>query len=95
MSKKRTKKQKLKATKRRKQSLSLVLEDDQAAQTIRDRAPALKLKKLKLAPIKEPSVAEVDLFRYDRKLIYRDLIKSLLITLLFFALLWIIYLSIK
>jgi len=89
MSKKRTRKQKLKATKRRKRLSTPVVPTDPAVQ--QDLSPL----KLRLTQTKDEPVAEPNLFRYDKRLIYKDLIKSLLITILLFVLLGLIYLGIK
>ena len=98
--KRRTKKQKLRAKKRRQ---TQVVKDTGKLQknpvklktAINQTKDKKKATKSKSAGFKKSSIEEVALFRYDKKLIYKDLLKSALVTLFIFGLLVGIYFWLK
>ncbi len=93
--KRRTKKQKLKARSRHlTASNSLKLENNQEKK-LKTKAEVVKQESQEKIKEKKSSIEDVALFRYDKKLIYRDLLKSGLITLFIFGLLFGIYFWLK
>ena len=98
--KRRTKRQKIKA-KKRTQTLSKTASTkkpaakNQAAVATHSKQQTSSIVSSQTKVTKKTSIEEPSLFRYDKRLIYKDLLKSLLITLFIFALLIGVYFWVK
>ena len=93
--KRRTKKQKVKAKhKFNLEPVGSVSDSASSVEPVVSSKPQLQDRN-KSESSEKSSIEELGLFRYDRKLIYKDLLKSLLFTIFIFGLLLAIYFWLK